>query len=148
MRGSVNTYLMTARRDICGVRTSLRFSIPCSVRDAIPLKGRHLGDNRLPVGKLCSNVINTSFYSTLNTEIMQHLTQAQITDNSEVGEWNGMNPLILIRYKINFLGSWKPYEMKVFLSEPCSPSDAARSTVVEPSIQFYQSKAPEWDPFV
>ena len=82
----MNTYLMTARRDICGVRTSLRFSIPCNIRDAIPLKGRHLGDSRLPVGKLCSNVINTSFNSMLNTEIMQHLTQAQITDNSEVGE--------------------------------------------------------------
>lgn len=59
-----------------------------------------------------------------------------------------MNSLILIQYKINFLGSWKPYEMKVFLSEPCSPSDASRSTVIEPSIQFYQSKTPEWDPFV
>ena len=82
----MNTYLMTARRDICGVRTSLRLSIPCNIRDAIPLKGRHLGDSRLLVGKLCSNVINTSFYSMLNTEIMQHLTQAQITDNSEVGE--------------------------------------------------------------
>ena len=45
-----------------------------------------------------------------------------------------MNSLILIQYKINFLGSWKPYEMKVFLSEPCSPSSASRSTVIEPSI--------------
>ena len=118
------------------------------MRDAIPLKGRHLGESRLSVGKLCSNAINTSFYSTLNTEIMQHLSQAQITDNSEVREraWNEHS--ILIRYKINFLGSWKPYEMKVFLSEPCSPSESTQSTVVEPSVQFYRSKTPEWDPFV
>ena len=55
---------------------------------------------------------------------------------------------MLIKYKLNFLGSWKPYEMEVFLAERSLLPENRRSSIVEPFIYSLRSRSPEWDPFV
>lgn len=87
----MNTYIITARRDVCGLRTTLTLSIPHNLHNATPLKGRHLGMDRLPIGRIRSNTFNTTFYSCLDPNLLAHLSKTQIVDNNEVLILNCLN---------------------------------------------------------
>lgn len=83
-RSRVNTYLLTARRKECGIRTTLKLSIPYELDNAEPLHGKTMGLDRLPIGMIRSNTFNTSYYACVNPELISYLKESQLIDNNEV----------------------------------------------------------------
>ena len=81
----VNTYLITARRKEWGIHTVLRLSIPHDFHNAQPLHGKRVGVDRLVIGTLRSNEINTSYYACVDSKLIQYINEQQLVENNEVG---------------------------------------------------------------
>lgn len=130
----VNQYVITARRKMCGFHTVLYMSIPTDPSNNLPLGNRLAAEDRISVGYVKSNFLNTTYYACLDKSVIQSIHSSKLVDLNE----------LLIKYKKNLFSSWKPYEMKIYVKNSLSYSQNS----ILPEINVLSTKQPLWDPVV